>query len=186
LTTAPLEFPVEGLADGGLRLRLQADTDVPDIVEACRDPAVRRFTTVPEPYGPEDALDWERQANEGRAGGTALALIIADAETDRLLGSMSIRRHATDHGRWDLGYLVAPWARGRGVATRAVRLLSLYAQRELGAERIEICVEPENEASQRVAERAGFTREGVLRAYHPLKGRRRDMIMYSVLRGELR
>jgi RimJ/RimL family protein N-acetyltransferase len=83
----------------------------------------------------------------------------------------------------------ATWSRprheARGVATRAVRLLSAFAFAELGAERIEICAEPENEPSLRVAAAAGFTREGVLRRYRAVRGVRRDMVMQSLLPGEL-
>ena len=80
-------------------------------------------------------------------------------------------------GRWAIGYLVYPQARRRGVATRSVRLIAGFAFEELEAERLEIQVEPANPASQRVAEAAGFTREGVLRAYQEIKGTRRDMVV---------
>jgi RimJ/RimL family protein N-acetyltransferase len=186
LSSSPIDFPVEGLTDGTVRLRLPADADVPALVEACQDPAVQRFTTVPHPYGPDDAQHFQAMSGTGLSEGIALHVVTADADTDELLGNAGIRRHRTDVGRWDVGYLVAPRARGRGVATRSVMLLSRFAFADLGAERIEICAEPENEASLRVAERAGFTREGLLRAYQVVKGVRRDMIMYSLLAGELR
>ncbi len=70
---------------------------------------------------------------------------------------------------------------------RAARLLCRFAFDELGAERIEICAEPENRAvAGRRPRAAGFKREGVLRDYQPIKGARRDMVMHSLLRGELR
>jgi RimJ/RimL family protein N-acetyltransferase len=184
LSGTPIEFPIEGLSDGVVRLRLLADADIPALVEACRDPAVQRFTTVPDPYGPEDARSFHAKAMAGMHDGIALHVVTVDATTDELLGNAGIRRHHTDVGRWDIGYLVAPWARRRGVATRAVKLLCAFGFAELGAERIEICAEPENTASLRVAERAGFQREGVLREYQVVKGVRRDMVMFSLLRGD--
>jgi RimJ/RimL family protein N-acetyltransferase len=186
LSERAIEFPVEGLSDGEIRVRLMSEADVPAIVAACQDPAVRRYTTVPDPYGEGDAHDWSLKSLERLAEGMGVEAVAADAESDEVVGSVGIRRHATDAGRWVVGYLVAPEARGRGVATRAVRLISRWAFDELGAERIELCVEPENTSSQRVAERAGFQREGLLRAYQPVAGVRRDMLMYSLLRGELR
>ena len=186
MSGASIEFPVEGLSDGVVRLRLAAEKDIPALVEACQDPAVQRFTTVPHPYGPDDARSFHETAAAGLGDGTALHVVTVDSDTDELLGNAGIRRHHTDAGRWDIGYLVAPWARGRGVATRAVELLCRFGFAELGAERIEICAEPSNEASMRVAERAGFTREGLLRRYQAVKGVRRDMVMYSLLSGELR
>jgi RimJ/RimL family protein N-acetyltransferase len=184
--TRPLEFPAEGVSDGVVRMRLPAEADVPRLVEACQDPAVQRYTTVPDHYGPADARRFIESADTGAADGVALHLITVDAQSGELLGNAGIRRHHTDAGRWDVGYLVAPWARRRGVATRAVRLISRHAFAELGAERIEILAEPSNQASIGVAERAGFTREGLLRAYQLVKGARRDMIMYSLLASELR
>lgn len=186
MSERPIELPVEGLSDGVIRVRLPADADVPAIVEACKDEAIQRFTTVPESYSEQDARNFAAQSAETMAGGRGFEAVVADAETGEYLGGAGVRRHEVETRRWHVGYLVAPWARGRGVATRAVRLLCRYAFDELGAERIEICAEPANEASQAVAERAGFTREGILRDYQEIKGTRRDMVMHSLLRRELR
>jgi RimJ/RimL family protein N-acetyltransferase len=181
----PIRFPVEGLSDGVVLLRLPAEADVPALLEACQDPAVRRYTTVPSPYRPEHAREFMRMSEGGAAGGLEIHLVTVDAESGQVLGTIGTRRHASDAGCWDIGYLLAPAARGRGAATRAVRLMARFAFDSLGAERIEIIVEPGNQASLRVAERAGFTREGVLRRYRPVRDVRRDMVMYSLLLGEL-
>ncbi len=68
----------------------------------------------------------------------------------------------------ELGYAIAPSARGRGVATEALRQLTAWALSELDVLRIELRINVDNEASKRVAERCGFVREGVLRSM-PLK-----------------
>jgi RimJ/RimL family protein N-acetyltransferase len=185
LSDEPIELPVEGLSDGTIRVRLPADSDLPSIVEACQDEAIQRYTTVPAGYSTADALEFAARGVELAASGRGFETVVVDVETGAYLGGAGIRRHATDTGRWDIGYLLAPWARRRGIATRVVRLLSSYAFAELGAERIEICAEPSNEASQAVALKAGFRREGVLRAYQRIKGERRDMVMHSLLRGDL-
>ena len=80
----------------------------------------------------------------------------------------------------------APAARGRGVATRAVRLIARWAFAELRLARLELTCAPDNDAAQRVAERCGFTREGVLRSHMPFKGGRRDTVVFGLLPGELR
>jgi RimJ/RimL family protein N-acetyltransferase len=67
------------------------------------------------------------------------------------------------------------------VATRALRLLSRWALSEHGLARVQLIVEPENVASIRVAENAGFQREALLRSYIELKGRRRDVYLYALL-----
>jgi RimJ/RimL family protein N-acetyltransferase len=65
-----------------------------------------------------------------------------------------------------------------------VRLLAGWAFRELRIDRLQLTTHPDNTASQRVAERAGFTREGVLRAYHPTSDGPRDAVMFSLLPGD--
>jgi RimJ/RimL family protein N-acetyltransferase len=186
LTRGPIEFPVEGLSDGVVRLRLMADADAPAIAEICRDPEIARWTRVPEPYGEGDARAWLRQEGQGRARGELLGLLIVDAGDGRLRGSVGIVHGDWDEGRCELGYWIARESRRRGIATRAVRLLSCWAFENLPVERIEIHAEPENAPSRRVAEAAGFAFEGVLRSYFVNKGRRRDAASYSLLRRELR
>jgi RimJ/RimL family protein N-acetyltransferase len=100
-----------------------------------------------------------------------------------VLGSIGI--WTVQEGVGEIGYWVAAPARRRGVAVRAVRLLvaCAFAAREYA--RIQLHTLPGNEASARVAERAGFTREGLLRSFALVKGRRTDIIMFSLLPGEL-
>jgi RimJ/RimL family protein N-acetyltransferase len=85
----------------------------------------------------------------------------------------------------EIGYWMAPEARRRGIGARATRLLAEWAVSALGLERLELMANPDNEASQRLAERAGFTREGVLRKYRRRHGVREDLIMYSLLAEDL-
>jgi RimJ/RimL family protein N-acetyltransferase len=85
----------------------------------------------------------------------------------------------------EVGYWVAAAARGRSVGSRATGLLSRWALETLGMDRVELLANPMNEASQRLAERAGFTREGLLRAYRRRKGEREDLIMFSLLAGDI-
>jgi RimJ/RimL family protein N-acetyltransferase len=152
---------------------------------ALNDPEIVRWTRVPSPYTRTDAEDFLRLMEEARLAGTELALAIVGAGDDELLGSISMRPVSREHRRGELGYLDFAHARGRGVATRAVRLLARYGYDQLDLERIEILAHPENLASQRVAEKAGFTREGLLRGYHRLRGEREDRVMFSQLREEL-
>jgi len=181
LSYESIEFPVEGLVDDAIRLRLVADADRAAIVEACQDPAIQRYTTVPERYGDINAREFARQSALGFADGTAVTLVIVDATTDQLLGTIALRRVQAERGRWSVGYLVAPWARGKGVATAAVRLISRYGFEELDAARIDLLAEPENVASVRVAEGAGFQRERLLRDEIVIKGDAHDVYMYSLL-----
>lgn len=184
--TPPIEFPVEGITDGTIRLRLRTDADTPALVAACRDPDTIRWTRVPEPYDEQAAAEWAAESTRQMESGEGIHFAIADAERDAFLGSIGVHRINRVEGRCDIGYYLAPQARGRGVMTRAVGLLSGWVFENLPVERIEITIEPENAASRAVAERAGYTFEGILRSHTVIKGTRRDMAMYSLLRGELR
>jgi RimJ/RimL family protein N-acetyltransferase len=181
----PIEFPVEGLTDGIVRVRLIADADLPAITEACQDPEITRYTTVPNPYEEHHSREWQHRSAAGMAAGTDVGAVVADVATDRLLGSVGIHGIDPATGRCAGGYWVAPDARGRGVASRGMRLLCRYAAHELGVARIELWIEPSNVASQQVAEAVGFRREGLMRSFMPVGGRRRDMLMYSLLAREL-
>jgi RimJ/RimL family protein N-acetyltransferase len=166
------------LTDGVVTLRPWRAEDVDPLVALCDDPEIVRFTRVPTPYTRDDALMFMAQKVAIEERGEAVSLAVVDAD-DRLLGSIDVRR-GTD-GRASIGYLVGAGARGRGVASRATRLLARWALAEWGVARLEIHVRPDNPASQRVAERAGFTREGVLRSYLELRGRRYDSVVFSLL-----
>jgi RimJ/RimL family protein N-acetyltransferase len=179
-----LALPDPPLGDGTIALRPFTALDVPWVAAACAEPLVARFTFVPEPYGEREARAWIGGQAAERERGAALELAIADAATGEGLGAVDLAGFAWPHARGEIGYWVAPAARGRGVATRAVALLARHGFEALGLARIEILAFAANRASQRVAERAGFRREGLLRSYLAVKGRREDVIMFARLRGD--
>jgi RimJ/RimL family protein N-acetyltransferase len=181
VTFTPIEFPAVGLVGDGVRLRLRCDADVSAFVEACKDPAILRYTTVPDHYTEANAREFGRRSAIGLYEGAELATVVADAETDELLGTVALRRAQHEPDRWSVGYWVAPWARRKGAATAAVRLICSYGFNELGAQRIDLLAEPENLASVGVAERAGFTREALLPNHIVIKGTPRDVFMYTLL-----
>jgi len=186
LSPRPIEFPVEGLSDGSIRLRLMTDADVPAVIEAIDDPLIPRFTRVPHPYGVAEARHFQRSGAAGASAGTDLATLIVDAGDDSsVLGAAGLHNLDPESGRCSAGYWVTGAARGRGVATAAMRLLTRYAFDELAVQRIELWIEPVNVASLRVAERTGFAREGLLRSFMHVGGERRDMLMYSLLPSDL-
>ncbi|HLL85742.1 MAG TPA: GNAT family N-acetyltransferase [Thermoleophilaceae bacterium] len=176
-----LRVPEQRLTDGTVRLRPWRDADVRDLVEACRDPEIPRWTVVPTPYSAADARAFVAGQNERLTRGEAAPFAVVGAEGGDFLGSVEVTLLDRRSGRGEIGYWVAPWARRRGVALRAVSLVSAWALSDLDLERLELLVEPDNEPSQRVAEAAGFTREGILRSYRPMKGRRPDFVLYSLL-----
>jgi RimJ/RimL family protein N-acetyltransferase len=109
-----------------------------------------------------------------------------DPEIPRWMPMIPRRMQVDRRENGEAGYWCAADVRGRGMVTRALRLLCRYAFHELEMRRLEAVVDPHNVASQRVAEKVGFRREGVMRSHmqHP-DGRRRDSVLYSLLPGEL-
>jgi RimJ/RimL family protein N-acetyltransferase len=180
-----IPLPQPELADDAIRLRAPKRSDVPAIAAACQDPLIQHFTFVPPAYTETHARDWVGSGPRERERGEALSLVITPADGDELFGTVALLRPDWRHRTAEVGYWVAPTARGRGAATRAVRLLAPWAIRTLGLRRITAEIDVENEASQRVAERAGFTREGVLRSAIEAKGRRWSVAVHSLLSEDL-
>ncbi len=169
------------LRDSDLVLRSWTEDDVPALVRECNEAEIRKWLpALPAPYAEEHALAFIR--GEAQPAEQTFAVTLAGV----VAGSIGLT--VNDGGyRGTIGYWVAADVRGRGVCTRALRLVSRYALDELGLQRVDLVTDPDNIASQRVAEKAGFQREGVLRARVRLTdGRIRDDVMFSLLPGELR
>jgi RimJ/RimL family protein N-acetyltransferase len=168
------------LRDGELVLRPWREEDAPAVYEACQDPELLHWIpAIPRPYTQEDARAFV--TGEVELGPHNFA---ATEDGDRIVGAIGIRVNEQRTGH--IGYWCVREARGRGLTTRALRLVSRYGFEELKLERLELITDPDNVASQRVAEKVGFQRESLLRSHllHP-DGRRRDFVMFSLLRGEL-
>lgn len=165
--------PIE-ITAGRLHLRPWRPDDAPAVLAACTDPLTQQWTTVPSPYTAEHARDFvEKYAAQGWADDTDYAFAVCDATTGDVLGALGLRRRAARE-ICDVGYWAVPAARGQGVLSEALGALCRWAFAELGAERIEWFAEVGNWASRRVAEKAGFTVEGVLRQGLPGRAGRRD------------
>jgi RimJ/RimL family protein N-acetyltransferase len=132
------------------------------------DPDIVRFTRIPDPRPEGFTRTWLDRYVAGRREGTREAFAAVDAD-GRFLG-LALAPTIDPEGREvELGYLVAPDVRGRGVATRMLALLTRWAFDEAGALRAALIIDVANPASERVAERCGYVREGVMRSVH-LKG----------------
>jgi len=149
------------------------------------DPAVLRFTRVPEPVPDGFAATWLARYEEGRRDGTRELFAVVGEGDGEFLGVGAVPVIDREAATLELGYVVAPAARGRGVATAALRLLTEWAFSEAGAERIELLIGVDNDASKVVAERAGYVRDGVLRSAYLKQGRRQDTELWSRLKADV-
>jgi RimJ/RimL family protein N-acetyltransferase len=146
-----------------------------------RDRDVLRFTRVPSPPPADFVETWLRSYEEGRAKGTREAFTIEDPADGRFLGiavAPSIRR---DERTAELGYVVHPDARGRGIATIALERLTAWGFSELDAVRLELLISAGNHASKRVAEHNGYQYEGTMRSLFVAPGRWEDSEIWSRL-----
>lgn len=177
----------------GERVVLRAPTaaDLPRVVEYAVDPVTRRWLGhLPQPYGDTEARAWLDDLTERHARGTAVTWTVADPDTDLLLGVVNVF-DLTPSGTGELGYVLHPQGRGRGLGREAARLalrhafvdaedggLGLVAVRALAAEG--------NTASRRLLEDVGFTHQGgERRAARVEGGALADAAIYDVLTGEL-
>lgn len=166
----------------GLVLRWPGEADVPAVRAAVDDPQTKRFlASVPDEVTDDFARRWcgqDAQLIREQHGVRYVAY-----EDGNLVAGMTLKRVQTDRHQAEIGYWVAAAARGRRIATKAVRAV-VEAAFEAGLGRVELLAEPENAVSQRVALAAGFQREG-LRHMPPGRGRgRHDFVAYARLVGD--
>jgi RimJ/RimL family protein N-acetyltransferase len=171
------------LAIDEIVLRPWGPADAPAVLAVCQDPEIARWVTIPQPFLAADADALIRNAEAMWRDGTGAAFAIVEAATDRLLGAVT--RFGPDGHQATFGLWLAPEARGRGVGTRSLRLVSDWTLATTAAIRLDVFIMVGNEASDRMVGRAGFQREGVLRAWDLHHGGVPvDCVVYSRLRGD--
>ena len=156
--------PVEIRTDR-LILRPWRPEDADAVLAACTDPVTQRWTSgLPSPYTAQNAKEYvEELAPAAWSAGTAYSFAATDRQTGELVANVALRPRSVNTSH-DVGYWAAPGARGRGLTTEALSALCRWGFTELGATRIEWHARVGNWASRRVAEKAGFSIEGTLRA----------------------
>jgi RimJ/RimL family protein N-acetyltransferase len=165
--------------DGTVRLEPLDSRHLDGLAELGRDADAQRFTYVPTPWPEGFERTW--LARYDQADGTRAGFAVVDEANGEFLGMAALVRVDLEGRQAEAGYIVAPAARGRGVAVRALRLLTTWAFDQLGMERVELRIDVENLPSVKVADRAGYVREGVLRSLHFKQGLRANIAIYSRL-----
>ena len=173
--------PEPPLADDQVRLEPLTQEHVRGLLEMIEDDDVKRFTLVPTGADEEFVTGWVARYEAGWDDASRAGFAIRGVADGAFLGFASIVRLDLEAREGEIGYALPPPARGRGVAGRSVELLTRWGFGELGLVRLELRIDIRNPASERVAKRAGYERDGVLRSLHFKEGLRCDLGIWSRL-----
>ncbi|MGP3969152.1 GNAT family N-acetyltransferase [Streptomyces sp. 6N223] len=188
-------FPDITISTDRLVLRAFEEADIPDLAEMMNDELTTAWTSVPHPYTLQEARDWvTRRAPAERTEGRGIVLAVAEILTHRLVGSVHLMNTNWRTLATEVGYVIAPWARGEGYAAESVLALVQWLFRDQKFERLELRTAAGNTASQQVAQKTGCVSEGVLRNAVIVRSRtedggwtdiRTDLIVWGLLPEDL-
>ena len=179
-------FPALTVATPRLFVRPLEKGDAAGTVDVFADRLTQRWLPFPPDYGLAEGLAWCTQmAQERRECGAGDHYGVIRREDDRLVGCVWAKR--TDWGGMvtELSYAMSPEARGFGLVVEAVDALTVALLLEHGFQRVELRIAPGNVGSRRVAEKAGFTYEGLLRNAGFVHGGRVDLEVWSFVAADL-
>jgi RimJ/RimL family protein N-acetyltransferase len=188
-------FPDITISTDRLLLHPFEEADIPELAEMMNDELTVAWTSVPSPYTLDEARDWiTRRAPAERTEGRGIVLAVTESLTHRLVGSVSLMNTNWRTLATEVGYVIAPWARGEGYAAESVLALGQWLFRDQKFERLELRTAAGNTASQQVAQKIGCISEGILRNAHIARSRtedggwtdiRTDLIVWGLLPEDL-
>jgi RimJ/RimL family protein N-acetyltransferase len=182
----PPTFPETRLPVGDLVLRPFSASDIDDNQLAGSDALIQQWLPLPHPYTRQDSADWCTEISHSlRESGDGIHFAIADSSTSRMLGTVGLKKTDWNTLVSEVGYSVAPWARGRGVAARATRAIGHWLLTDCGFQRMELKAATDNFASQKTALKAGLQREGVMRNAGYIHAGRVDLVLFSLTPADL-
>ncbi|MFC4336812.1 GNAT family N-acetyltransferase [Salininema proteolyticum] len=177
-------WPSGPLVHNAVKLRRLRESDVSMARELSMDPYVPAIGSLPAEADDAEALAWVRRQWARYEEGAGFSFAIAEADTDTAVGHCGLWLRELEYGRGTAGYSIVPSARGRGYAADALAALTAFGWTVPGLFRIALFIEPWNAGSVRTAERAGYSREGLLRSHQTIAGTRRDMLLYAAVRSD--
>lgn len=179
-------FPMAELKTARLLLRSHREQDIEPTVAMFGDELSKRWLSAPQPYTLDEGRKWcTDTAHLLRAMGDGVHWAITDARSGRYLGGIGTKGTDWLRRSTEIGYAMAPWARGRGYAPEALRAAAEWILRGQDFNRVELFAATGNAASQRVAEKAGFMREGIARNSGFTHHGQQDMVMFALIPADL-
>jgi RimJ/RimL family protein N-acetyltransferase len=174
--------PEPALADDAIRLDPLAEALAPELGWVLEgDPDTARFTRIPANPDADFLHAWLGRYERAWDDGSAAGFAVRAAGTGDVIGFAGFVQLELDKQEGEIGYVVAPAARGRGAGGRAVGLLTRWGFDVLGLQRIELRIDPANEPSARIARRTGYRLEGTLRGTYFKEGIRSDIDIWARL-----
>jgi RimJ/RimL family protein N-acetyltransferase len=168
------------------RLRGWRDGDIESIYSVTDDPVIPLISDIPG--GRRDrtaALRFVAAQHERLANGQGWGFAVTGPDDDEAVGYVGVLWIVKPAGRASIGYWSCPRGRRRGLTTDAVRTVADWVLTQAGVARLEAFIEPWNTGSVRVAEAAGFQREGLMRSFAPIGGVRKDALLYAKIADDL-
>ena len=176
----PTEIPT--LQYGLATLRPSAERDIDAIYNACQDPVIPAFTTVPATYTLDHAIDFVRSDPFSFAERRELRFIIdyGNGSDVKFAGVISLHTINIKNHTAEIGYWMEKSMRGKGIGTIAAKMITDYGLRSLGFRRIDGLADVDNLASQKLLTSAGYQKEGILRNKVTRDdGRQIDMALFA-------
>jgi RimJ/RimL family protein N-acetyltransferase len=168
------------LTDGVVTLRGFQDDDADSVYRACQDEQIHRFTQVPVPYVRSDATDFVTEiSTQLWSSQLGAPLAVTSASTGEVIAACGLVDVEVEQRRTGAGYWVAPWARGHGVAGRALGLVTDWALGDGGLNQVYVEIEPENAASLAAAAEACFRLDDALAHTAELRGVPRQLVVLT-------
>lgn len=178
----PDKFPL--IETDRLILRKVTEKDADSLLVYLSDEEVTRHMGLAPFASIEDALDEIGWYQSIFGNGTGMRWGITVKEEDRIIGSCGFLNLSEKHHRAEIGFELSREHWGKGIAGEALHAVAAYGFTHLNLNRIEALIEPANSPSQKLVEKTGFLREGLLRDYEYTQGKFDDLYMYSMLRRE--
>ncbi|GAA2466355.1 hypothetical protein GCM10023100_74820 [Actinocorallia cavernae] len=180
-------FPETVLHTDRLVLRPFTAADAQDTQASCADALTQRRLPLPRPYTLAAATAWCTSVSHAlRESGDGIHFAVTDTRTERLMGTVGLKKTDWRGLTSEVGYWVSPWARGHGIAAEATRALARWALTDHRFERLELRAATADTASRKTALAAGFHHEGILRNAGFVHDGRVDLVLFSLVADDLR